>query len=256
MSIADQLAVVVPSRKRSHNMLVLCELLPSALICIDEREVDDYSPVVSADRLLLHPPLKNAPACRNWIVKNVATSIVVMIDDDFVGVQVMVGSHRFITSADEIMAIIENAARCCADLSLGVFCFAGTQNGMFLRADERPIAPVQPVFRAFGVMGSARERTWRVDIRGRADADYTLRTLLLDRCVFADTRFFFDCGKTFSGRGGNVGMITPEQFEESTRELKRTWGRSISFKAPGYVKKREVAVCSIKVSRANKVAQR
>jgi hypothetical protein len=39
-------------------------------------------------------------------------------------------------------------------------------------------------------------------------------------------------------------------------ELRRTWGRSISFKAPGYVKKREVASVSLRVSRANKTAQR
>jgi len=251
-----ELAIVVPSRKRSHNMLVLRELLPSAVICIDERELAEYAPVVPENRLLLHPPLENAPACRNWIVNNVSSPTVVMIDDDFVGVQVMVGSHRYITSADEIMAIIENAARCCADLELGVFCFAGTGNGMFLRADERPIAPVQPVFRAFGVMNAARHRTWRVDLPGRADADYTLRTLLLDRCVYADTRFFFDCGRVFAGRGGNVGMVTPEMFQASTRELKRTWGRAISFKAPGYMKKREVAACSIRVTRTNKVAQR
>jgi len=253
---ALDIAIVVPSRRRAHNMPLIRELLPTAVICIEDEEARDYAGMVPESNILLHPSLPNAAAVRNWMLEHVEQPILVMIDDDFCGVKVTTGSRRFITDPDEILAIIENAARCCNDLGLGAFCFSGTPNTTIIRPDERPIYPTQPVFRVFGVMGPARHRKWRVDLPGRADVDWTLRTLKLDRCVYADIRFFFDCGAVFSGRGGAVGQISPEQFDNSSRELRRTWGRSLSFKAPAYVKKREVSSISIRVSRTNKTAQK
>jgi hypothetical protein len=120
----------------------------------------------------------------------------------------------------------------------------------------RRIIAKEEVFRAFGIMGNARKRKWRTDVPGRSDIDWTLRTMLLDRCVYADVRFFFDCGAVFSGRGGNVGLVSAQQFTDATRELRKTWGCHVSFKSPGYLKKREVASLSLKVSRTNKIAQR
>lgn len=117
--------------------------------------------------------------------------------------------------------------------------------------------PTQPVFRVFGVMGKARRRHWRADIPGRADVDWTLQTMLLDRIVYADVRFFFDCGAVFSGRGGAVGMLTAEMMEASTRALKKRWGSSVSFKQPGFMKKsRDMASISMRVRRHNKTAQK
>jgi hypothetical protein len=35
-----------------------------------------------------------------------------------------------------------------------------------------------------------------------------------------------------SGRGGNVSLVSAQQFTAAMRELRKTWGSSISFKAP------------------------
>jgi hypothetical protein len=105
-------------------------------------------------------------------------------------------------------------------------------------------------------MGKARYRKYKTNMHGRADFDWTMQTLLEDRCIYADIRFYFDFGPIYSGRGGSVGLITPEVFEASSRALKARWGGCLSFKAPGYVKKREVTAMSIRVSRTNNRAQR
>lgn len=86
----------------------------------------------------------------------------------------------------------------------------------------------------------------------RETADGTLE----DRCVYLDTRFYFDCGRVFSGRGGAVGMITAEVFERTSRAIRRRWGRHVSFKAPGFQKQRDVPAVRIDVRRTNKAAQR
>jgi len=248
--------IIVPSRRRAHNMPLLLRLLPTAVICVDEREADDYAAAVPSPRLLLHPPLDGLPPVLNWIIDTVREPILITVDDDFQGVQANTASRRYITDADEILAILENAARNCHDLGLGAFCFSRTPNTTIIRPDERPIVPTQVVASCRGVMNGARTRKYRTDMHGRADLDWTMRTLLEDRCIYADVRFYFDFGPIYSGRGGSVGLITPEVFEASSRALKQHWPGCLSFKAPGFMRRKNVAAMSIRVSRTSKLAQR
>ena len=250
------IAIVVPSRRRVQNMGTIKLLLPTAVICVDEREADDYAAVIPKPSLLLHPPLDGLPAVMNWIQEHVKAKILVEIDDDFQGVQVNTGSKRFITDSEEILAIIENGARACQDLGLSVFCWSRTPNTTVIHPDTRPVVPTQAVCAAFGIMGSARHRKYDEKLVGRADIDFALTTLFEDRCLLADIRYYFDFGDAFSGRGGNVGVVTPQQFTAASRGLVQKWGNALSLKAPGYAKKRQVAPLRIVVTRTNKVAQR
>ena len=250
------MAIIVPSRRRIHNMGLIRLLLPSAIVCVDEREADDYAEFVPQQNLMTHPPLDGLPAVMNWMMDNVKHAILTMIDDDFQGVQVNVGSKRFLTDSEEILAVIENGARACQDLGMSTFCWSRTPNTTVIHPDIRPIVPTQMVGSAFGIMGPARKRHYDPAFSGRAAVDWTMRTLLEDRAVLADVRYFFDCGTIFAGRGGNVGLVTPEAYAAATKALIRKWGRSVSFKAPGYVKNRQQASLRIAVPRTNKVAQR
>ncbi len=248
--------IVVPSRKRAHNMPVLRSLLPTALICVDERERQDYAPFVPQNKLLLHPPMDGLPSVINWMQHAIETPILIEVDDDFQRVIVTTGSQRKLTDPIEILAVLENAARACQDLGLSAFCFSRTPNTTIIRPAERPIVPVQSVCNAFGIMGAARHRPYDTTLLGRADVDWSLQTLLEERCVYADVRFYFDCGRVFGGRGGNVGLITPAKFKQTSVELQKRWGRYVSFKAPAFAKKRTVAAIRLKVSRTNPTAQR
>jgi hypothetical protein len=249
-------SIVVPSRARAHNMETIRWLLPSALICVDEREVDAYAPHVPSERMLVHPPFDGLPRAINWLMDAVESPVMVEIDDDFQGVQCNVGSRRFITDAEEILAIIENAITCTHDLGLTAFCWSRTMNTTIIHPDRRPIVPTQSVCNAFGVMGAARHRHYDTALLGRADVDWTLRTLLEDRAVFADVRFYFDCGRVFAGRGGNVGLVTPEIFKSSTRQIVERWGKAVSFKTLPFQKNRNTSAVRIAVTRTNKTAQR
>jgi hypothetical protein len=73
-------------------------------------------------------------------------------------------------------------------------------------------------------------------LKSRADLDWTMRTLLEDRIVLADIRYYFDFGRSFSGAGGQSGLVTPDDFKRSTEIVGKRWGTSISFKRPGYMK--------------------
>lgn len=237
-------------------MPVIRSLLPTALICIDERERDDYAPFVPAENLLVHPPMDGMAFVINWMMDNVQADILVEVDDDFCGVTSTVGSARRIVDGVEILAILENAAIACRDLGLSTFCFSRTPNTTIIRPNENPIVPVQAVCNAFGVMGPARRRHYDTTLAGRAAVDWTMRTLRDDRLVYCDLRFYFDCGAIFSGRGGNVGLVDPEAFKQTSLELRRRWGRYLSYKPPGFVKRKNTSALSIRVPRRNPSAQR
>jgi hypothetical protein len=247
--------IVVPSRGRPQNCQTLLSLMPDACICVDEREAKDYAPHVPKKQLLLHPPTRGAPAARNWIIKSTLAPCLIMSDDDLVGVRSNVGSKRFITDPDEVMSIIENAVTCCADLKLSTFCWSRTANTTVIRPDERPIVPTQQVYGIWGMMNKARQRLYDESLISRADLDWTMRTLLEDRVVYADIRYYFDFGRSFSGAGGQSGLVTPDDFKRSTEIVAKRWGRSISFKRPGWMKTGETVAGVPHVKRQSSMAK-
>ena len=132
--------IVVPSRGRPDNCKTLLAMMPDAYICVDEREQKDYAPHVPKKQLLVHPKSSGAPAARNWIIRNTTAPCLIQSDDDLVGVRCNVGSKRFLTDPDEVMAIIENAVTCCADLKLTTFCFMSCRTSKARRCATCSIA--------------------------------------------------------------------------------------------------------------------
>jgi hypothetical protein len=250
--------IVVPSRKRPHNMETIRWLLPSATIVIDERERADYAPFVPAEQLVLHPPFDGLPRVINWCMEHFQEESLVFSDDDLQGVQCNVGHKRYIVDAEEILAVIENTMQCCADLRLTCFCWSRTPNTTIIRPDSRPIVPTQLAGSVWGCMGAARKRHYDEQLTAHAAVDWTLRTLLQDRCIYTDVRYYFDVGRIFSGAGGNVGVVTPESYAATTETILRRWGKHVSFQPPAFAKKgkRASSAISIRVSRTNAAAQK
>jgi hypothetical protein len=247
---------VVPSRGRAEAMPALLKLLPTAFICADERERAAYAKVVPKKQLLIHPPSTGAPAARNWIFQNTDAECLIQCDDDLRGVQVNVGSRRFLTDPDEILAVLENAVTACSDLALTTFCFSRTANTTVIRPAERPIVPTQQVYGCWGVMNAARRRLYDATLKSRGDLDWTLKTLLADRCVYADVRFYFDFGASFSGSGGNSGLVTADDFRIATETVAKRWGKAITFKRPAWMKTGDTVAGKPAVKRSNRLAKR
>ena len=247
--------VVVPSRQRVRNMRRLLALLPDATVCVAKSEADEYAEVVPRKQLLLHDDLPNLVSIRNWLNQAVQERCLVEIDDDLRCVYALVGKRRKITDPDTIRDIIANSVQVASDLDIGVFCWNRTQNTAISDPIFQPIRFVMPVSSSFGLRGRARERKFDSGFPGRADFDFTLTTLLEDRILYADCRFYFDHGRIFSGLGGNVGLISSEEFQAGTERLHQKWGRYLSTKKPSWQKgARNVQAMSIRVRRQNPLA--
>jgi len=248
--------IIVPSRKRVKNMPLIRSLLPDALICVDQREVADYMPHVPVEKMLIHPPMEGLGTVLNWAMFEIKTEILIAVDDDFKGVLTMVSKQRKITNPDDILAILLNAAQACQDLSLSIFTFTRSANPILMQSAVVPVRPVAPICNAFGIMNKARHRKYDMRFIGRADVDFTLRTLLEDRAIYADMRFYFDCGSVYAGKGGNVGLVSKAQFDQSTELLQAKYGKYFSAKGLNFQKTQSKQKMRINVVRHNPMAQK
>lgn len=232
----------------------ILSLLPSATICVAKSEVENYVAAgVDRGKIIAHDELDALVHIWNWLQETIQEDCFVCIDDDLRWVRNLTNRNRKVTDPQVILEVIQNSHRVAADLGIGTFCWSRTQNTFLLRPDNRPIRFVQPISAAFGLRGSARERQFNPDYIGRADAEFSLRTLLEDRITYADCRWYFDVGRVFSGAGGNVGIMPGSRFAQATDRLDKNWGRYFTSQKPGYHKGKanNVAAMSIRVRRHN-----
>lgn len=225
-------------------------LLPTALICVNEEEKDAYLTVVPKERLICHH-LTGLAYIREWLNRHIQEDCLVMIDDDLRAIWWVVGEPRRYTDPRAIMEVIENTHQVACDLSFNVFTWSRSVKG--LNPEYDPIKFCAPIGGSFGLRGAARNRAFDVTLPGRADADFTLQTVLEDRILLGDVRVYFDFGRCFSGAGGNSGLITDEQFALTTKILKERWGPYIEFKPRSDKRKRNSEAYRIVVTRRNPV---
>lgn len=252
----NEIEIVCLSRGRAENMKQLFKLLPGALVTVNESEVDEYAKHVDRSCILPHPEMHGAPMARNWILQNVDAEVIVMVDDDLKAVRSNVGSMRRITAPDEILQIILNAAQNCLDTGVNVFGFARTENVVFMQCETEPVKPMHPIYGLVGVIGPAKRILYDETLRSRADLDWTLQVLLKERVVYADTRFYFDFGASFTGSGGHSGTVNANDFRDSILTIKERWGRHVKVSGPSLFDHRATSSASLRVKRKAKNAER
>ena len=138
------------------------------------------------------------------------------------------------------------------DLDISSFTWTRNYNPMMSDAVAMPFKPVGQLANAFGVTGEARQRKMDSTCAGRNGPDFTLATLLSDRVILCDQRFYFNCGTIFGGFGGNTGLIDDRQFHRSSRRLKEKWGKHVlinKVQGRGMNRNKATATCSINVIR-------
>jgi hypothetical protein len=227
VSASESIVKVIPSRKRADKIPYMLKCFPDALVCVDERERDDYVDVVPKERLVLHPPTRCSPEVRNWMIDYFQEDCIFQIDDDFEKIQCYCNADirqvNFIKDPNHIRQIIDNAHQIALDANIGVFCWARFGNPM----QYQPFQPMSlcgsPVMCAFGMRGTARHRKFDASVPGMADLQFSMETLRDDRIMFCDMRYYWDFGKIYGGTGGNLGMVSSEQRKNVVKVMQARW---------------------------------
>nr|BDD44599.1 hypothetical protein 6 [Flavobacteriaceae bacterium] len=223
--------IVIPSKGRASVVTKKAlKLFPDATVCVGEDEVDAYGPV-SSD-LLVHPSnVLGIGPLRQWVLDNVADPCVVMVDDDVTHAYSQVGFHkRRIEDPDTARAIVERTAILAQDAGARVFGFQQAARPLSY-ANFKPFALNSWVGGIVGIIG--RELRYDTSLLLRADIDFCLQSLMLDRFVLVDGRYSF-IHTRFGGAGGNAANRSAQRHQDEIRYLRRKWGQYLDeVKAKG-----------------------
>ncbi len=224
----EDYAIVIPSKGRPHSALKCLSMVPRAVVYVDERDVEEYS-LIPKSQLRTHVPTKVLPEVRNLLLQDFSQPCLVQMDDDFRGVRCLIRRKtQMIREPSSVLALIENNIQLGEDLDIGLLGWNRSGNRM-LYFDGDPMNFVSPIFGTWVVRGKARSRLFDPAFFPRADVDYVMRSLVEDRIVFCDRRFYFDHGSVFSGIGGATGSSTQKQYEDVTKQLAEKWGKAIEI---------------------------
>lgn len=220
--------VIVPSRGRADTIAVhTLRWFPSAIVCVDEREVDDYGGL--GCEVLPHPPLPHLPAILNWILAcpGISGDRIAIVDDDLKHVQAIATKPpRKITDPRDVWQIVEN----CRTMAEGF----GTRLWGF-SVNRRPDSNY--AYRPFSLnarVGSFRgisDRSIRFDesFLRHDDCDLCLTELMQSRIVFRDDRFNFIFRPVYQTDGWSAEDYEETAQTEEEIALKRKWGKYIYF---------------------------
>ena len=229
----ETIAKVIPSRRRAGNIRHMLRCFPDAFVCIEESELDDYLTTTPKDQIVTHPKLSGAAEVRNWMIDHFQEDCLFMIDDDFQKV-ICYGNHdvRKVTSTKDpnhIAAIIDNAHWPAFDLDIGVFSWARYANPMQYRPFEPILLCGTPIMCGFGLRGPARTRKFDLGVPHMADLNFAMETYRDDRIAYVDGRYYWDFGKIYTGTGGNQGMVTHDQRQNSIRLMRSRWTKYLKI---------------------------
>jgi hypothetical protein len=220
--------IVIPSRKRSDSIgRRSLPLFPTAVVTVDETEMDAYRPVCeqAGVSLLAHPPMDTLAKIYNWIVDTFADEIVVIADDDITKVVSFVGlAVRSYRDPIVVYQIIENAAECAQGVGARIFGFTDSQNPMHFKPQD-PLSFVANPYTVCGYVGKqVHSDPYRRLFR---DMDVALTELMENRIVFCDTRFHFESIAPLRQGGGNAVVRAGEDLQTAIGYMERKWGKYV-----------------------------
>lgn len=243
--------IVIPSRKRSNQIIKALELFPSAVVWVHEKEADDYKLAAPLIKIRTHKRVDGIWAIRKEIILNTDAKIIVLLDDDITLVRYYAGDGSKPVNIKEpghIEALIENTASIADDLGLELFAWSRDR---MLQAFNpcRPFEIVYPCATAFGVIGKKCLPDEKFKTGG--DIDLTMQALQNSRIVFVDKRYFFDNGQVGKGKGGLQGLRTSASENETSKMLSVKWGKYVYRGKSKCKSKMGGMAMSIRVERKN-----
>jgi hypothetical protein len=199
--------IIIPSRRRQNELRGYFNLFPSATIFIHESEHDAYAKIVGKEKIRTHNK-QGLWAIHREMILTSEHEIVVHIDDDVNKVFFNSGDERgliAIKDPEHILSVIENTAQTAKDLGLELFGWDLQGKPHYFKPTQ-PFQLTTPIDTAFGTIG--RRLLPDPDFFTSGGVDLNLNALLHSRVTWMDTRYFFDNGKVFGGRGGLQGLRT------------------------------------------------
>lgn len=217
--------VVILSRGRSDT-ITTHRLLPDFVeVLVPESEKALYEARIKNPILTTPDDVKGLGKLRNWCIRNFKENTVIMIDDDITVAYCLTGPlSRRVDDPEELMQVIINCAVMAQDMGVRVFGFAQTDIRKYRPTD--PFSFNRLVGCIVGVNG--KDMLFRDD-KFKVDYDFCLKSLMEDRILFQDARYYFGQARE-NNRGGNAEFRDEEEYNKSLESLIKKWGNVLNVR--------------------------
>lgn len=183
-----------------------------------ESEKEAYKSSLQNPILTIPDKYEGLGQVRNWVLDAFNEDTVIMIDDDITRVYNLEGKLSRKIEGEELTDVLFNTAIMAKDAGASVFGFSQTDIRKYKGTE--PFGICSWVGCVIGIIG--RKHRFRND-KFKVDIDMCLQSLLTERIVWIDNRYYFNQNRD-NNAGGNGQFRTEELFRKSVDSLKSKWG--------------------------------
>ena len=235
----DGIRIVTPSRMR-HEVISkrTFGLFPSAIVCVEDTEYDDYAKYVPEKQILPHPKFGGYGEIYNWILETVPDEVIFIPDDDIVCGWSYVGRRTVkYTDPKDALQIVINSANIAKTIGARQWGYGASPNPISY-SPFNSLDFVGVCCGASGVIGKNLGHDTKITLVG--DADFSLQQLIKNRIVYIDLRYHFATVQFMTQAGGNTAYRSEERLKKEHDFLKRKWGKYIGEGTIGVTKVQNV----------------
>lgn len=222
--------VVIPSHKRADRVKTL-KLVPDAILCVEEAQVEEYRRHNPGVEVVAHPnDVVGLVPKRNWMAKHFGDLF--MLDDDvtiFRRIYIEAGESAPIRDPKVIRQRIEELHELAVLLGVHLYGF-GKKVTPTMYNEFEPISLRTCVTGcSYGVI--ANENTvWNEAFQLKEDFFISCYVKHKERVVLVDNRYNFTQENTMTNSGGLAAIRNQETERENVLRLRQFFGEVVSMK--------------------------
>lgn len=216
------LRIVILSRSRVKT-ITTHKLLPDWVeVVVPQGQKEAYKAQIPNDIITTPDDIIGLGRLRNWCLDAFSEETVIMIDDDITHAYALTQKKARNLRPNELAEVLINTAVMAKDADCAVFGFNQTDIRKYSGCE--PFKLCTWVGGIIGVIGRGHRFK---DDKFKVDIDFCLQSLLAERIIWVDNRYYF-LQKRDNNLGGNSEFRTAEGFRASVDSLKAKWGKYIN----------------------------
>jgi len=225
--------IVIPSHKRADSVKTL-KLVPTAILCVAESQVDEYRRFNPKAEIVAHPDdVVGLIPKRNWMVRKFGELF--MLDDDLIEFRSYVEYKEPCPIKDhaKILRVIDELY--CMAKALDVHLFGFGNKVTPVQWDEfTPFKMKNCVTgRNYGVIGN-ENTVWDENFVLKEDFLISCMVMYKEGAILTDERYTFLQEKTMKNRGGLSEFRNRDTERENCIRMRQYFGECVKLKKEGW----------------------
>lgn len=226
----DKIKIVIPSHKRA-NVMTTHKLVNDPIICVEQRQVDEYKRFNPGYEIVAHPnSVVGMAAKRQWMYHHFKD--LWMLDDDTTKfLRTYVETNDYEIPKDVISKVLQDIYQLALDLN--IYLFGITKNPRPIQYNAHEPIDLTGIIcgGCFGIRDPKKSKLYfSQDLYCYNDFFVSLLNAYHNRMCLIDRRFAFVSTTGFKAKGGNAEFRKADVREQDYKMMKRMFGEAVDIK--------------------------